>query len=375
MLFDRRPKNKRSDMYGRDKEIGDLCNYIENGTPGIIIKGHRRIGKTSILQTALNESVKHYVYVDMRDLGSMKNVSKQSIITIFQSSMNEFLNKNRTEKQKLIDGLKNVSGVTVMGSGVQFGWQRGREVDLAQTFRELDNWAQDNKSTIVVAIDEAQILGQSKYYNVAGILASIYDNCRNLVVVLTGSAFKLLDKFLGLNNAKSDLYGRDFEVIHVSRLSKEQSTELLRRGFREINASFENSSNFDDIVDEAASKLGGIIGWLVMFGAGCKAQGRISKNDISRIQEVGAQMAGDEFETVFKHRTGAPRYLAIMRFVAESPRTWTNIKRMLMKESVDISDSNVTFLLDALSKNGFLDHDEKTKKYTVPDPLLKFFFR
>lgn len=256
MLFDRRPKNKRSDMYGRDKEIGDLCNYIENGTPGIIIKGHRRIGKTSILQTALNESVKHYVYVDMRDLGSMKNVSKQSIITIFQSSMNEFLNKNRTEKQKLIDGLKNVSGVTVMGSGVQFGWQRGREVDLAQTFRELDNWAQDNKSTIVVAIDEAQILGQSKYYNVAGILASIYDNCRNLVVVLTGSAFKLLDKFLGLNNAKSDLYGRDFEVIHVSRLSKEQSTELLRRGFREINASFENSSNFDDIVDEAASKLG-----------------------------------------------------------------------------------------------------------------------
>ena len=308
-------------------------------------------------------------------MGSVNNISKQSIIAKFQSSMSEFLSKNRKGQQKLIDGLKNVTGVTVMGSGVQFGWQRGREVDLAQMFRELNKWAQDNKFTVVVAIDEAQILGQSKYYNVAGILASIYDNCRNLVVVLTGSAFKLLDKFLGLNNAKSDLYGRDFEVIHVPRLSKEQSIELLRSGFREINDSFENNQNFDAVVDEAADKLGGIIGWLVMFGARCKEQNKISKSDISKIQEMGAQMAGDEFKTVFNHRTGAPRYRAIMRFVAESPRTWTKIKIMLMKKSPDISDSNVTILLDTLSKNGFLDRDVKTKKYTVPDPLLSFFFR
>ena len=375
MLFDRRPKNKRSDMYGRDEEIGDLSNYIENETPGIIIRGHRRVGKTSILKTVLNESVKHYIYIDMRDLGSVKNISKQSIIARFQGSINEFLNKNRIGKEKLLDVLKNVSGVTIMGSGVQFGWQRGREVDLAQTFRELDNWAKDNKFTIVVAIDEAQILGQSKYYNVAGILASIYDNCRNLVVVLTGSAFKLLDKFMGLNDPKSDLYGRDFEVIHVSRLSKEQSIELLRSGFREISDSFENDPTFDRVVDEAASKLGGIIGWLVMFGAKCKTQGKISESDISAIQKMGAQMAGAEFETVFKHRKGAPRYRDIMVFVAESPRTWTRIKKMLMERSADISDSNVTFLLDALSKHGFLDRNEETKRYAVPDPLLEFFFR
>ena len=200
-------------------------------------------------------------------------------------------------------------------------------------------------------------------------------NCRNLVVVLTGSAFKLLDKFMGLNDPKSDLYGRDFEVIHVSRLSKEQSIELLRSGFREISDSFENDPTFDCVVDEAASKLGGIIGWLVMFGAKCKTQGKISKSDISAIQKMGAQMAGAEFETVFKHRKGAPRYRDIMVFVAESPRTWTRIKKMLMERSADISDSNVTFLLDALSKHGFLDRNEETKRYTVPDPLLEFFFR
>lgn len=375
MLFDARPKNKRSDMYGRDKEIDDLRNYIENGVPGIIIKGDRRVGKTSILKTVLAENVEYSVYIDMRDLGLVKNISRRSIIVTFQNSINDFLNENETKTTKLLDGFKNVSGVTIMGNGVRFKWQKREQVDLAQTFRVLDNWAKNKKCTIVIAIDEAQILEQSKHYNVRGLLASIYDNCRNLVVVLTGSAARLLDKLLNLNDVKSDLYGRSYETIYVPHLSKEQSIELLSMGFKEINDSFEKDPNFESVVNEAASKLSGIIGWLVMFGASCKMRGKISTSVIPTIQEAGAKMAGAEFENIFKHRTGAPRYRAIMKFVAESPRTWTKIRNMLRKESADISDSNVTLLLGILVDNRFLERSEETKKYDIPDPLLKYFFR
>ena len=374
MLFDKRPKNRQSDMYGRDKEISRLRSYIDAKTPGIVVKGFRRVGKTSILQTVLNESVDHYVFVDMRDLSS-EGISKKSIIAKFQSSVNVFLSKNRSSKQRLVDGLKNVSGVTVVGSGVRFGWQRGREVDLAQTFKELDSWASESNCVVVIAIDEAQILSQSRYYNVAGILASIYDNCRNLLIVLTGSAFRLLDEFMGLDNPTSYLFGRDFEEIHVPRLSEKQSAELLRRGFAELGGSFENDPDFDDIVDEAAARLGGIIGWLVMFGARCKARGKISKSDIPAIQNRGANLAGQEFDAFLGRRRGARRYRDIMEFVAESPRTWTEIKEILAERAPGISDSNILLLIDTLSKNGFLDYDGRAKRYIVPDPLLAFFFR
>ena len=375
MLFDTRPKNRQSDMYGVDKEIGDLYKYIESKTPGIIIKGIRRAGKTSILQTVLNEGGKLYISVDMRDLGSKKSISKKSVIGTFQSSMNVFLNENKAGKQKLVDYFKNVSGVSFMGTGMQFGWQKGREVDLAQTFRELDRWAKENNSIVVIAIDEAQILGQSKHYNVTGILATIYDSCQNLVMVLTGSTFKLLDEFLDLKNPNSSLYGRYFKKIQISRLTKNQSIEMLRRGFMELDNSFKSDPNFDDVINEAASKLGGIMGWLVMFGADCSTQSKISKDDILSIQKMGANLAGQEFKNFLGYRKGTKKYRDIMKFVAKSPRTWTDIKKMLMEKTTGISDSNVALLIDTLSKNGFLDNSRKTKKYIVPDPLLELFFR
>lgn len=377
MLFDERVKNRRADMYDRDKEIGDLCNYIENREPGIVIKGRRRVGKTSILKTALNESGKPYVYVDLRELDVKENVSRKAIISAFQDSMVEFLDKNRAGKEKLMNSLKNISGVTIMGNGVQFGWQKGREVNLAQMFKKLNNWAKENgDSIIIIAIDEAQILGQSTHYDVAGTLATIYDHCRNLIIILTGSAFKLLDKFMGTDDPKSYLYGRDFVAMYVPRLSKDQSMELLRIGFGELKGGFENDPSFDDIVDEAASKLGGIMGWLVLFGARCRRQGKISKTDIRAIQERGAELAGQEFKTFLRpRRRGTQRYWVIMKLVAKSPRTWTEIKGMLAKKTGNISDHNTALLIKTLVDNGFLDHNKETKRYAVPDPLLEFFFR
>lgn len=375
MLFDTRPKNKQSDMYGVDKEIGDLYKYIESKTPGIIIKGLRRVGKTSILQTVLNEGKNPYISVDMRDLGSKTSISKQSIIGIFQSSMNVFLNDNKARKRKLVNYFKNVSGVSLMGTGIQFGWQKGREVDLAQTFRELNHWAKENDSIVVIAIDEAQILGQSKHYDVTRILATIYDGCQNLVMVLTGSSFKLLDEFLDLKNPDSSLYGRHFKKIQISRLTKSQSIEMLKMGFMELGNSFKSDPNFDDVINEAASELGGIVGWLVMFGADCSTQDKISKDNILSIQTMGASLAGQEFKNFLGYRQGTKKYRDIMKFVAESPRTWTDIKKMLVEKTIGISDSNVVVLIDTLSKNGFLDNSATTKKYIVPDPLLKLFFR
>lgn len=362
-------------MFDREAEMSALLGYVESKIPGVLITGFRRVGKTSVLKTILNEKVDNYVYIDMRDLGSKGSISKKDVITKFQNSLNEFLRKNRSTKQTLIDNLKNISGVSGFGVGVQFGWQSGRDVDLAQTFKEVNEWAKESETVVVLAIDEAQIFTQAKHYNVAGVFASIYDNCHNIVLVLSGSAFRLLYDFIDSENPDSDLFGRDFEEIKVPPLTKAQSKDLLRQGFTELGKGFEKQSDFDGIIDEAVSKLDGIIGWLIMFGARCNSQGKVSKNYISTIQKQGAALTGQEFVTFLKYRIGEKRYKIIMKLIANSPSTWTEIKTELCSKDRKVSDSNISLLIETLVKNGFLDSDEKAKQYFIPDPLLQFFFK
>jgi AAA+ ATPase superfamily predicted ATPase len=63
-LFDLRPKYRKEDLFDREKELGELHKAVDQGKPIIALVGVRRIGKTSILKTFLNEV--NGIYVDMR---------------------------------------------------------------------------------------------------------------------------------------------------------------------------------------------------------------------------------------------------------------------------------------------------------------------
>jgi AAA+ ATPase superfamily predicted ATPase len=64
LLSDPRPKVSRRDLYGFDEELGALSKYLKE--PLTVVSGLRRTGKTSLVLTALNESDRPYVFIDLR---------------------------------------------------------------------------------------------------------------------------------------------------------------------------------------------------------------------------------------------------------------------------------------------------------------------
>ncbi|WP_366940168.1 hypothetical protein [Thermococcus sp.] len=56
LYFDERPKSRREDLYDRERELEEMLASIESRKPLIVLKGIRRLGKTSLLQVALSEA-------------------------------------------------------------------------------------------------------------------------------------------------------------------------------------------------------------------------------------------------------------------------------------------------------------------------------
>ncbi|WP_231136303.1 hypothetical protein [Acidianus ambivalens] len=55
MLFDVRPKEDRKDLYDRDKEVDEIKESIDRKV-WIAVYGMRRVGKTSVVNVAVNDS-------------------------------------------------------------------------------------------------------------------------------------------------------------------------------------------------------------------------------------------------------------------------------------------------------------------------------
>jgi len=383
MLFDRNPKEKEEDMFNRVEEISILKGNIEKKISLNVITGFRRIGKTSLLQTVLNP-IEDKIIIDLRALAPKDSIAKSEIIGKFQTTINSFLSENADMKSALKDAILRITGVSVLGTGIQFASSKEIQVDLAGVLDELDNWAKAREKPIVLALDEAQHFNKVKDFNMAEILAHIYDYCKNIVVILTGSEIGLLYNFLGKtrsNDARTKfqskkfsdhaLAGRAIDEIPLQRFSSEQSKEFLREGFKQLGEGYENEKDFDNIIEKAVDKLGGIVGWLILFGINCQPKDKFSENIIPDVQKEGADMAYGEFVHFLEKSKSAKRHENIVKMLSKGEMSWTNIKKELGDiEGTVIYDANVSNLIETLVDYGFIDFDSENKIYSVPDPLL-----
>ena len=67
LYFDPRPKNRKEDLYGREKELEQFSRALPYA-PLIVITGLRRTDKTSFLNVALAESNQPHAVLDLRGL-------------------------------------------------------------------------------------------------------------------------------------------------------------------------------------------------------------------------------------------------------------------------------------------------------------------
>jgi len=93
----------------------------------------------------------------------------------------------------LINFLKRIQKVKIMGNEIYFGWGKENRVSFSSLLNSLNDWAEDK---VIVVLDEAQELHKMRGFNILPSLACAFDNLRKVKIILSGSEMGLLLKFL-----------------------------------------------------------------------------------------------------------------------------------------------------------------------------------
>ncbi|MEM3950822.1 ATP-binding protein, partial [Saccharolobus sp.] len=197
MLFNTRPKEDRKDLYDREKEIEMIKESIARGE-WIAVLGMRRIGKTSVVNVAVKESGLIRVSINLMRIhdSRKKQYPKDVLISLLIEEINEAI-KNYTILGKVAKLLSNVLGVEeIQTNKVRAKLKKIRGTDVTYVIREMDSIARNNKKQLVIILDEAQELAKVNGLDFPSIFHDVYDNCKNTVIIFTGSMVKLIEKTL-----------------------------------------------------------------------------------------------------------------------------------------------------------------------------------
>ncbi|MGB9002721.1 MAG: ATP-binding protein [Nitrosotalea sp.] len=371
MYFDEGPKTSRAEMFDYSSEWEKLRTSIEGGRRMIIIKGRRRTGKTSLLLSCLNELEKPYMIIDGRVFASSTQVRREEFVKTLEKALNEFLNREKRLRKKVLDALKRVQGIEPsvgpgnIGIGLKWGPKQQDMVNISAIFDALSDEAQKQKTKFIIAFDEAQEFRKIMQYDLTSVIAHAYDYCKGLQFIITGSEMGMLYRFLKVDDSKAPLYGRAMIEIKLEGLNQERSLEYLKKGFRQIKMKVS-----EDTLQDIHERFDGIIGWLTFVGFKAREVKKIDEKILDETTKKSCAIVADEFGN-FSKLYGSDRYVTIMKHLArERKSSWSKIKENLeAKAGVSISNSNVTKLLSTLEDAGFIAKDDE-ENYLIPDPMI-----
>lgn len=362
-LLDSRPKRNRDELYGRTRQLALMLRYIDDKEPLVIVSGLRRVGKTSLVKTALS-TIENGIFIDAYRLGG--SISRQEIEKLFKTGIQDFLNNRQSKKEQLVRYLISVEAISVGTSGVDIKFKRPQvtECSIIALFNALNEWGINNGETVVLAVDEAQEFARAADIDMGKIFSAFY-SYENVVLILTGSEIGLLHDFVRRDEPDGAFYGRTRKELALDPLDYEESKGFLTKALSEAGIMIGAS---DALLDRAAGEIGGIIGWLVRFGQLCKENNAIRPELIERIQDEGSAQVKGEFDS-FLDRNSLQRgkYEDLLHRLAGVNISYRSIEEYLKKK-------DLTACAQRLTDEGFLKTDEKGRYHFV-DPLLAHAFR
>ncbi len=358
MLFSPYPKTKREELFDRERELKEFEEAIERGERLILLLGLRRLGKSSLLNVALNELPNPSIKIDVRKTYSeFSSVNRYVIGKMLLSAM--------SGRRRIIEEarafLERIRGVNVSGVRIEI---TSKEFSITELLEALNEYG-ERVGRIIIAFDEAQYLrfgGATKY---DGILAYAIDNLENLTFVLTGSEVGLLFDFLKFNDPNAPLFGRYHHDIVLERFSPELSVEFLRRGFEEGEVGVSERG-----IEKAVEELDGIVGWLALYGYVRVTRGVGHEKAIEEVLREAKSVVNSELSKLFAY---SPRYRVILKAISLGYSRWKEIKDYLTLKLGYVNDSNFSALLENLVKSGYVER--RKGRYRISDPVLEKVFR
>jgi AAA+ ATPase superfamily predicted ATPase len=251
---------------------------------------------------------------------------------------------------------------------VFFEWERrSEELDLLDIIHSFDSLAEKSGTKFILVLDEAQEFRKLRGYSLSSLLAYIYDQVKNVQLIVTGSQVGFLYDFLGLEDPNAPLYGRAAAEIRIPRLKDEQAMDFLTKGFQQAGIKPDPR-----VLEEAVRRLDGIIGWLTFFGHESVRAGGPSESVLNEAVRKGSKLEAEELKRFLKTREqAARRYLRILKTAVRLEHArWLDMKETFEAlEKKRIADNVFNDLLENLVKGSFLEKREDGT-YSVPDPIL-----
>ncbi|ABV34370.1 MULTISPECIES: AAA family ATPase [Pseudothermotoga] len=359
MYFSLTPKSSKENLYDREEELSKLSEYSKTGRI-ILITGIRRIGKTSVLKVFL-EQMKDQghstVFIDCRVYEKINRFDRISFERKIISEFEDIIQKNRSI-------FKVITKINV--GGVELNFEKLQKDRNLTGYLELINKVMKKKnSRLLIAFDEAQVL---RFYGRGGkellnLMAYIYDNLENIVIVLTGSEIGVLHDFLNLEDANSPLFGRYVHELLLERFQRAESVEFLVEGFKQIGI----EPSIGEI-EKAVDLLDGIIGYLSIYGyivSTTKDWG----NALQETEKSAIKIVKKELELL---RLRSENYISVLKAVGFGAETFSQVKNFVEARFGSITDQTLSNNLNLLQKMGFLEVNYKNGKkiYSISDPMI-----
>ncbi|RLG82297.1 MAG: ATP-binding protein [Thermoprotei archaeon] len=355
------PKYSKDDLFDRRAELVRFTRYVEY-KPLTIVSGPRRIGKTSLVNVGLKELNMPYILIDCRLLPV--NPSRRVMLSLLEGGLNRLLILLYEGAESLKEYLGRVKGVFFEEGRVRLVWRRRDHLNLCELVEVLDEWGRDHGFRVALILDEAQNLKGVK--EVVGLLAHIYDYNLNIAVVLTTSQKDYLYETLRLNDPSSPLYGRLIVEVSLKPFNESESYDFLVEGFKQHRVYPPGR-----VLEYAVKRLGGIPGWLTMFGVEALEQG-VYEEVVDRVLEKASYLAMSDLELFLRRRLIARRrYLEVLKAIAMGLDRWSLIRGYLeAREGCWVPDSTIANILDSLRKAQFISYEGG--RYVVKDPALTY---
>lgn len=352
MYFTPGPKTEKKDLFGTDYALNLFLDYLQDSsTRMVVIKGLRRVGKTSLLNVGLREAGLPHLKIDVRE---SPYHSKTEFLAFFVKALQQQVGASFWQAL-----LKNISGVSLgykdLSATVFFSQEQNFSLFLSRLNEQLGK----KKEKFILALDEAHLLKPIEFDY---LLASIFDNYSNIKLVLTGSEIGLLDSFIGKKDYKAPLFGRIYGEIELRRLEPELSQRFLESGFQQIHKTIA----FEE-VRQVIGRLDGILGWLSPYGW-LRSKDINHALALEKVEEQGQEIVRREMQLFLEKRKAAEKFYKVLRNLAQGNARWNILKAALRKERIPITDAQLDFYLKELIDYGFIE--KKTEGYQIPDPLL-----
>lgn len=333
-LFDPAPKDNPRFLYGRDRELAELASLLEKGEWAVLM-GPRRVGKTSLALSA----------------AALMKVPTVAIDSRIDADL------SRALTVKLSKNVRTTVGGNISVPPVGIGLLYSREsID-----RTLDSLLSKVKGILVI-LDEAQWLSNPRRVDM--ILSHIFDyHHEKVTFIITGSAVGVMKSIID-PGVRNPLYGRSITQMRVGKwMDSSTSINFLREGCRQNGMTFK-----EEEMAEVAGKLGGMPGWLTLFGHQYAISGDTRKA-LRTVRSQAMRIVREELENASKVAMGWERELRILKEIRDGGRRFSELQ-----DRFNMGNTPLSRNLQMLMRLEYVEKDV-SGRYVVSDPMVEEYLR